>query len=139
MVLRVALPKDDPQYIMKIRFLGGRETSATREFQIPANYKEKKTRELFSFMRFVYAKGPELVMLPPDGVFVRVLLCMCIVYVYSVCVCCVYIVCVYCMYVGMYVCMYVCMLCVCVCMVVCMCVYVCMYVCVCCVRKDGKT
>ncbi len=47
--------------------MGGRESNANREFQIPAHYREKKTKEMFSFLRFVHAKGPELLALPPDG------------------------------------------------------------------------
>jgi len=66
-VIRVALPKDDPHYSLKIRYLGGREASANREFQIPSNYKEKKTRELFSFLRFVHAREEEVLALPTDG------------------------------------------------------------------------
>lgn len=62
-ILRVQLPRNDPHYVMKIRFLGGREISARREFQIPADYKEKKCKELFSFLRFVHAKDSELMLL----------------------------------------------------------------------------
>jgi len=43
-VLRVELPADDNAYQMKLRFLGGRAFQARREFQIPANYKEKNAK-----------------------------------------------------------------------------------------------
>jgi len=59
-VIRVQLPPNDPHYHLKVRMLGGREISARREYQIPAWYREKKTRELFGFMRFVHARDSEL-------------------------------------------------------------------------------
>lgn len=62
-VVRLGLPETDPHYSMKIRFLGGREINAKREFQIPESYREKKTKELFSFLRFVHAKDSELMLL----------------------------------------------------------------------------
>jgi len=62
-VLRVELPADDAAYQMKLRFLGGRPFQARREFQIPANYKEKKCKELFSFMRLIHAQDSELMLL----------------------------------------------------------------------------
>lgn len=62
-VLRVTLPPSDAHYNMKIRFLGGRESYARREFQVPGNYREKKCKELFSFLRFLHAKDSELMLL----------------------------------------------------------------------------
>jgi histone-lysine N-methyltransferase SETD3 len=62
-VLRVELPVDDAAYQMKLRFLGGRSFQARREFQIPGNYKEKKCKELFSFMRLIHAQDSELMLL----------------------------------------------------------------------------
>lgn len=62
-VLRVELPHTDPAYQMKIRFLGGKAHHARREYQIPANYKEKKCKEFFSFMRFLHAQDSELMLL----------------------------------------------------------------------------
>jgi hypothetical protein len=56
----VHLPANDPHYHMKIRYLGGRDHSARREFQIPAGYTQKKVKELFSFMRFVHARDSEI-------------------------------------------------------------------------------
>jgi histone-lysine N-methyltransferase SETD3 len=62
-VLRIELPLDDPLYQMKLRFLGGRPFQARREYQIPANYKEKKCKEFFSFMRLLHAQDSELMLL----------------------------------------------------------------------------
>lgn len=62
-VVRLGLPETDPHYAMKIRFLGGREVNAKREFQIPESYREKKTKEMFSFLRFIHAKDSELMLL----------------------------------------------------------------------------
>lgn len=62
-VMRVQLPASDPHYNMKIRFLGGREINAKREFQVPCNYKEKKCKELFSFLRYIHAVDSELMLL----------------------------------------------------------------------------
>jgi histone-lysine N-methyltransferase SETD3 len=46
------VPQSDPHYHMKLRFLGGLPRNAIRESQIPTNYREKKTREAFAFLRF---------------------------------------------------------------------------------------
>lgn len=62
-VVRAALSPDDPAYHMKIRFVGGREQLGRREFQIPANYKEKKCKELFGFVRLLVAQDSELMLL----------------------------------------------------------------------------
>ena len=43
--------------------IGGREVNAKREFQVPGSYREKKTKELFSFLRFIHAKDSELMLL----------------------------------------------------------------------------
>jgi len=59
-MIRVQLPSNDPHFGMKLRMLGGRDHCAKREFQIPANYREKKVRELFSFMRFIHGRDSEL-------------------------------------------------------------------------------
>jgi protein-histidine N-methyltransferase len=66
-VLRIGLPKTDPHYSTKIGVLGGYARAAQREFQIPANYREKKTKALFSFARFVQARDEEMMALPSDG------------------------------------------------------------------------
>jgi len=68
-VIQVKLPRTDPQYSMKIRFLGNQEIHAKREFQIPANYKEKKDKEFFSFLRFIHARDSELLVVSSgDGI-----------------------------------------------------------------------
>lgn len=65
-VLKLTLPFNDPHYDMKIRFLGGQPTSANREYQVPANYREKKSKEMFAFLRFAHARDEEIVLLPSD-------------------------------------------------------------------------
>ena len=71
-VIRVELPANDAHKDMKQRFLGGAKYSR-REFQIPGrSYREKKTKELFSFMRLIKAKDSELMLLSSgDGFKVR--------------------------------------------------------------------
>lgn len=64
-VLRVGLPKMDPHYAMKINILRG-ERNAQREFQVPATYREKKTKEFFSFMRFLHARDNEMAVIPSE-------------------------------------------------------------------------
>jgi histone-lysine N-methyltransferase SETD3 len=66
-VFKFGLKKDDPQYAMKVRFLGGNEASALREYQVPANYREKKTKEMFAFLRFLHARDQEIFLLPADS------------------------------------------------------------------------
>jgi len=67
-MMRFSIPPQDPHFHMKLRYLGNRENSSRREFQVPASYKEKKTKELFSFLRFVFAQDSELmVMSSTDG------------------------------------------------------------------------
>merc|ERR1719491_1439862 len=54
---------------MKLSFLGRHDMNARREFQIPGNYREKKGKEFFSFLRFVHAQDSELMMISSaDGV-----------------------------------------------------------------------
>jgi len=48
---------------MKLRFLGGHHSSTRRRFQVPIQYKEKETKELFSFARFAFAKDSEIMLL----------------------------------------------------------------------------
>lgn len=60
-VFTLEIPVGDPQYKSKLRFLSqGGGGAARRKFQIPTDYKEKVTREAFSFLRFAYAKDKEL-------------------------------------------------------------------------------
>ena len=49
--LRFALPLSDPHRSQKISALGG-ELKTQREFQVPASYREKKTKQMFSFLPF---------------------------------------------------------------------------------------
>jgi len=74
---RVSLPTDDPQYRMKLRYL---HNSPTREFQVPPTYSEDvsvlsenmKPRNMFSFFRFIHARGKELMLLSSsDGYQVK--------------------------------------------------------------------
>jgi len=62
-VFTLEVPPEDPQYKMKIRFLGGYKGAGKRKFQIPVDYKEKVTKEAFSFLRFAFAKDKELITL----------------------------------------------------------------------------
>jgi len=62
-VIQVELPRKDPHYSTKLSFLGGHELNGKREFQIPGNYREKKGKEFFSFLRFIHAQDKELMMI----------------------------------------------------------------------------
>ena len=69
------LPKNDPQYAIKARHLGFNinDNSSSRDivrkdFQIPKQYKEKKVKEAFSFLRVLHAQGNEfLIISSADG------------------------------------------------------------------------
>jgi len=50
------VPKEDPHYSMKERFLGSR----SRRFQIPMDYKDKATRPCLSFLRFVHSTDEDV-------------------------------------------------------------------------------
>ena len=63
------VPKSDPHYAMKLRFLGGNPRSAVRDFQIPISYKERKTKESFSFLRYSHARDAELMVLSAGDSF----------------------------------------------------------------------
>jgi histone-lysine N-methyltransferase SETD3 len=65
-VMRIGLPENDPHYAMKIRFLGGQDINRQREYQVPGFYREKKCKELFSFLRFIHAKDSEMMMFSSD-------------------------------------------------------------------------
>merc|ERR1712115_231491 len=71
------LPRNDPQYAIKARHLGfntnnnqnqnGRDI-VKKDFQIPKQYKEKKVKEAFSFLRVLHAQGNEfLIISSADG------------------------------------------------------------------------
>jgi histone-lysine N-methyltransferase SETD3 len=62
-MIRVELPTSDPKFATKIGMISHRDMTLQREYQIPACYREKKCKELFSFMRFVHANDQELLML----------------------------------------------------------------------------
>ena len=63
----LGLPRDDPHYAMKCRYLGGPRAGAQlQRFQIPVDYKEKATKEAFSFLRFAHAKDSELLLLSSE-------------------------------------------------------------------------
>jgi len=62
-VVPLEISAKDPQYQMKLRFLGGHHSSMRRRFQVPIHYKEKETKELFSFARFAFAKDSEIMLL----------------------------------------------------------------------------
>lgn len=67
-VLRFSLPPNDPQLMMKQRIAHGRNLLLPKEFQVPATYREtsdreKKTKEMFSYLRFIHAVDNELMVL----------------------------------------------------------------------------
>eukprot|EP00455_Lapot_gusevi_P048107 TRINITY_DN65_c0_g1_i4.p1 TRINITY_DN65_c0_g1~~TRINITY_DN65_c0_g1_i4.p1 ORF type:complete len:184 (-),score=92.33 TRINITY_DN65_c0_g1_i4:470-1021(-) len=68
-MFKVEIPMDDPHFLMKIRFLGGKPHNAFREFQIPIDYKEKKVKEAFSFLRFAHARDSEIMLLSAAETF----------------------------------------------------------------------
>merc|ERR1712154_219195 len=70
------LPRNDPQYAIKARHLGfnnnsnntGNQNIVKKDFQIPKQYKEKKVKEAFSFLRVLHAQGNEfLIISSTDG------------------------------------------------------------------------
>jgi len=71
------LPRNDAQYAIKARHLGfnvadnvaiEQRNFVRREFQIPIQYKEKKVKEAFSFLRVLHAQGNEfLIISSADG------------------------------------------------------------------------
>lgn len=59
-VLHLELPEKDPLYATKLRVLGGYKAAGRRKFQIPCDYKEKVTKEAYSFLRFCHASESEV-------------------------------------------------------------------------------
>ncbi len=59
-MIRLELPRNAPSFNFKLSCLGGNPMTARREYQIPATYRDQKTKELFGFMRLVHAKDSEL-------------------------------------------------------------------------------
>jgi len=66
--LEFSFQKTYPQFNMKAMMLGEcvDDDGITREFQIPKNYKEKKVKALFSFLRLMNAQEKEMLMLSED-------------------------------------------------------------------------
>merc|ERR1712176_124114 len=67
--LEFSFQKTYPQFNMKAMMLGecvDDDDGITREFQIPKNYKEKKVKALFSFLRLMNAQEKEMLMLSED-------------------------------------------------------------------------
>lgn len=60
-VIPLEVPGNDSMYSMKVRLAG--HGNMRRRFQIPIQYKEKETKELFSFARFAHAKDKEVLVL----------------------------------------------------------------------------
>jgi histone-lysine N-methyltransferase SETD3 len=58
-VIRLELQPSDPSYVTKCNLLASRY-ARTRRCQIPATYANKKTLQMFTFLRFIHAQGPEL-------------------------------------------------------------------------------
>jgi len=63
------LPRADPQFAIKARHLALDKAGGHRkDFQIPRQYKEKKVKECFSFLRVMHAQGNEfLIISSADG------------------------------------------------------------------------
>jgi len=75
-VLEFSIHPDDINYARKLRLVNNAvfhaDTSGSgpsREFQIPANVRERKTREMLSFLRFVVADDVELGRMPTSYSF----------------------------------------------------------------------
>jgi histone-lysine N-methyltransferase SETD3 len=71
-IMKFSMDSRDPLYAMKQRMTGGRKLFIDREFQVPATYREtsdreKKTKEMFSFLRFIHAVNSELMLLGNSG------------------------------------------------------------------------
>lgn len=62
-MVQLELPVSDPQFMLKLRMINHRDRTLQREYQIPASYKEKKSKEMFGFLRFVHAKDAEMMSL----------------------------------------------------------------------------
>lgn len=68
-IMSFELPQNDPQFAIKARHLRFTNTDKVqKEFQIPKQYKEKKVKECFSFLRIMAAQGNEfLIISSADG------------------------------------------------------------------------
>eukprot|EP00475_Leptophrys_vorax_P008212 TRINITY_DN1528_c0_g1_i4.p2 TRINITY_DN1528_c0_g1~~TRINITY_DN1528_c0_g1_i4.p2 ORF type:complete len:510 (+),score=157.82 TRINITY_DN1528_c0_g1_i4:2578-4107(+) len=63
-ILRVQVKRDDPLVGMKSRLLQSGGHGLIKEFQIPANTKHEKSKELLAFCRISNASGTELMVVP---------------------------------------------------------------------------
>lgn len=72
-LMQFTLHPNYKQYDLKVRMLGGdankNTVSVARSFQIPKMYSEKKVKECFSFLRFMHAAGPEIMLLSSSDQF----------------------------------------------------------------------
>lgn len=59
-VIKLQLPQTSPSFSFKLGLLGGQIKTSRREYQIPANYRDPKCREMFGFLRLVFAKDTEV-------------------------------------------------------------------------------
>jgi len=60
-VIRLALDHTDAAFSVKLRLLGNSMQATRQRFQIPADSENKKTKKMFSFLRFMFAKDKELI------------------------------------------------------------------------------
>ena len=58
------IPRNDKDLMMKLRFANMK--TDFRECQIPTNYKDKKCKETFGFLRLAYAQNAEFMMIATD-------------------------------------------------------------------------
>jgi len=58
-IMTFELPSNDPQFALKARYLDIKSGNLRREFQVPTQYKEKKVKEFFSFLRIMHAQDNE--------------------------------------------------------------------------------
>ena len=54
-ILTLDLNESDPLYKVKLRSVGNFKGAGKKKFQIPVDYKEKITKEAFSYARFLVA------------------------------------------------------------------------------------
>merc|ERR1719300_204424 len=68
-LMTLELPRADPQFAIKARHLNLDKAHGHRkDFQVPRQYKEKKVKEAFSFLRVLHAQGNEfLIISSADG------------------------------------------------------------------------
>jgi len=67
--LLFTLPEEDPHHEMKSRLLESSKFGPIkkRRFQIPYDYREDVTKECFSVLRFIQARGSELILLNSES------------------------------------------------------------------------